>query len=125
MSKVKADEEQRLKEEYTLGYAMIAFSGDKRVISPHTDKLVEAMSYDDFLADRKTQDAVIRNVEIIGEAARSLPADFTERHEDIPWSDIIGMRNILVHQYFGILPDVVWDVIKNELPTLRSQIAEL
>ena len=86
---------------------------------------IEGMSYEGFLADRKTQDAVIRNVEIIGEAARSLPADFTERHEDIPWSDIIGMRNILVHQYFGILPDVVWDVIKNELPTLRSQIARL
>jgi uncharacterized protein with HEPN domain len=86
---------------------------------------VEGMSYDDFLADRKTQDAVIRNVEIIGEAARSLPDDFKERHVDIPWDEIVGMRNVLVHQYFGILPDVVWDVIKHELPTLRSQIAEL
>jgi uncharacterized protein with HEPN domain len=86
---------------------------------------VEGMSYEDFLVDRRTQDAVIRNIEIIGEAARSLPADFTERHEDVPWSDIIGMRNILVHQYFGILPEVVWDVIKNELPALRAQIAKL
>jgi uncharacterized protein with HEPN domain len=86
---------------------------------------VEGMSYDDFLADRKTQDAVTRNVEIIGEAARSLPEDFKERHADIPWDEIVGMRNVIVHQYFGILPDVVWDVIRNELPTLRSQIAQL
>jgi uncharacterized protein with HEPN domain len=85
----------------------------------------EGMSYEGFLADRKTQDAVIHNVEIIGEAAHSLPADFVERHEDIPWNDIIGMRNVLVHQYFGILPDVAWDVIRNELPTLRAQIAKL
>jgi uncharacterized protein with HEPN domain len=86
---------------------------------------IEGMSYESFLADRKTQDAVIRNVEIIGEAARSLPGDFTQRHEDIPWSDLVGMRNVLVHQYFGILPEVVWDVIKNELPALREQIARL
>ena len=86
---------------------------------------VEGMSYESFLADRKTQDAVIRNVEIIGEAACSLPIDFTQRHEDIPWGDLVGMRNVLVHQYFGILPEVVWDVIKNELPALREQIARL
>jgi uncharacterized protein with HEPN domain len=84
---------------------------------------VEGMSYEGFLADRKTQDAVTRNIEIIGEAARALPEDFKGRHTRIPWDDIVGMRNVIVHQYFGILPDVVWDVITNELPTLRSQIA--
>ena len=86
---------------------------------------VEGMSYESFLADRKTQDAVTRNIEIIGEAARSLSTDFKEKHSDIPWADIVGMRNIIVHQYFGILPDVVWDVIRNELPLLRLQIASL
>jgi uncharacterized protein with HEPN domain len=86
---------------------------------------VEGMDYDDFLADRKTQDAVTRNIEIIGEAARALPEDFKERHAEIPWSEIVAMRNVIVHQYFGILPEVVWDVVKNELPTLRSQIAGL
>jgi uncharacterized protein with HEPN domain len=86
---------------------------------------VAGMSYDDFLADRKTQDAVTRNIEIIGEAARALPEDFKERHAGIPWSEIVAMRNVIVHQYFGILPEVVWDVIRNELPTLRSQITTL
>lgn len=86
---------------------------------------VEGMSYEDFLADRKTQDAVTRNIEIIGEAVRALPSDFRGGHPEIPWSEIVAMRNIIVHQYFGILPDVVWDVIWNELPSLRAQIAQL
>ena len=86
---------------------------------------VEAMNYEDFLSDRKTQDAVTRNIEIVGEAGRSLPKAFREKHSDVPWDEIIGLRNVIVHQYFGILPDVVWDVIKNELPKLRSQISKL
>jgi uncharacterized protein with HEPN domain len=90
-----------------------------------TISYVEGMTYDDFLADRKTQDAVTRNIEIIGEAVRTLSEDFRECHADIPWNEIVAMRNVIVHQYFGILPDVVWDVIKNELPVLRSQIAKL
>jgi len=86
---------------------------------------VVGIDYEHFLADRKTQDAVTRNIEIIGEAARALPEDFKGRHADVRWSEIVAMRNVIVHQYFGILPEVVWDVIKNELPTLRSQIAGL
>jgi len=86
---------------------------------------VEGITYEDFLADRKTQDAVTRNVEIIGEAARSLSEQFKQEHSSIPWQDIVDMRNVIVHHYFGILPDVVWDVIENELPTLRSQLAKL
>ena len=66
-----------------------------------------------------------RNIEIIGEAARALPEDFKQRHADVPWSEIVAMRNVIVHQYFGILPEVVWDVIRNELPALRSKIAGL
>lgn len=89
------------------------------------DSYVEGMTYPDFLADRKTQDAVTRNIEIIGEAARSLPGEFREQHPDVPWEEIVSMRNVIVHEYFGILPDVVWDVIENELPPLRSRIAKL
>lgn len=86
---------------------------------------VAGMTYEEFLTDWKTQDAVARNIEIIGEAARCLPLDFKESHPDIPWDEIVGMRNVIVHQYFGILPDVVWDVVQNELPLLRSRIATL
>ena len=86
---------------------------------------VDGMDYAGFLADRKTQDAVTRNIEIIGEATRSLSEEFTERHAHVPWGEIVGFRNVIVHQYFGILPEVVWDVITNELPALRLQIAKL
>jgi uncharacterized protein with HEPN domain len=83
------------------------------------------MGYKQFLADRKTQDAVARNIEVIGEAVRSLPDEFRSRHPDIPWVDIIGMRNTIIHKYFGILPDIVWDVIKTELPVLKQQVQGL
>ncbi len=66
-----------------------------------------------------------RNIEIIGEASRALPEEFKEQASSIPWQDIVGMRNVVVHEYFGILPDVVWDVIQNELPILKKQIVLL
>ncbi len=62
---------------------------------------VAGMDYEHFLADRKTQDAVTRNIEIIGEAARALPEDFQERHADVPWSEIVAMRNVIVHNTLG------------------------
>jgi len=82
----------------------------------------KGMSYKDFLSDSKTQDAVVRNIEIIGEAARNLPKTFRANNPQVPWDEIIGMRNVIVHRYFGILVDVVWDVIKKELPKLKKNI---
>ena len=86
---------------------------------------VEGMDYGTFLSDQKTQDAVARNIEIIGEASRALPGELRERADSIPWQDIVGMRNVVIHEYFGILPDVVWDVIQHEFPVLRDQIVQL
>ena len=86
---------------------------------------VKGMSYKDFMADQKTQDAVVRNIEIIGEAARGIPKVFRADNSQIPWDDIIGMRNIIVHHYFGILIDVVWDIVKKELPMLKKQIKSI
>lgn len=70
-------------------------------------------------------DAIDRNIEIIGEATRSLEEPFRDKHPQIAWGEIIGMRNVMIHQYFGILPDVVWDVIQNELPSLNIQLNKL
>jgi uncharacterized protein with HEPN domain len=83
---------------------------------------VKGMTYKDFLSDSKTQDAVVRNIEIIGEAARNLPKTFRTENPQVPWDEIIGMRNVIVHRYFGILVDVIWDVIKKELPKLKKHI---
>jgi|WetSurMetagenome_2_1015567.scaffolds.fasta_scaffold156935_2 uncharacterized protein with HEPN domain len=85
----------------------------------------KGMNYKAFLQDRKTRDAVVRNIEIIGEAVRSLPPRFKQKHPDIAWKDIIGMRNVIVHHYFGVLSDVVWNVVKKELPSLEIQIKKL
>lgn len=81
-----------------------------------------AMTYDRFLADTKTQDAVVRNLEIIGEAARSLSIALRRKHPDVPWRGMVGVRDRLIHHYFGVNLDIVWDIVAVELPALESQI---
>ena len=80
---------------------------------------------DDFLTDEKTKDAVIRNFEIIGEAAARLGADFKESNKDIPWHQLKGYRNRLIHEYFGVDYEIVYDIIQNDLPSLNEQLQNL
>jgi len=80
---------------------------------------------DFFRQDLKTQDAVIRNLQIIGEAAKRVSAATRDSHPAVPWKDIAGMRDRVVHDYFGISLDIVWDVVANHLPPLRSKILEI
>ena len=81
-----------------------------------------AMTYDRFLTDIKTQDAVIRNLEIMGEATKSLSTGLRERYPDVPWKGMAGVRDRLIHHYFGVNVDIVWDIVAVELPALESQI---
>ena len=78
-----------------------------------------------FLNDEKTVDSVIRNLEIIGEAAKRLPEDFKTRHPEIAWHRIVGLRNRIVHNYFGIDLDIVWEILQRELPELKEKISGL
>lgn len=80
---------------------------------------------DDFLVDEKTKDAVIRNFEIIGEAASRLDVDFKESHKEVPWHQLKGYRNRLIHEYFGVDYEIVYDIIQNDLPTLNKQLQNL
>lgn len=75
-----------------------------------------------FLASQEKQDAVIRRLEIIGEASRQLPAEFTAAHEEIPWPRIIAMRNRLVHAYGRVDLALTWEVVERELPRLKIQV---
>lgn len=80
------------------------------------------MDFEAFKRDRKTQDAVARNLGVIGEAANRLPESIREKHRDIPWQEIKGMRNILAHEYFGVKLETIWETICSDLPKLLSQI---
>lgn len=78
-----------------------------------------------FDEDELIQTWVVHHLQIIGEAARTLPAELKDGQPEIPWRQIVGMRHILVHTYFGIDEDVVWSVVENDLPILKSQIEAL
>lgn len=78
------------------------------------------MNFDSFSTDCKTQDAVVRNLEIIGEAAGHLSAVSRTSHPEVDWRKIIGLRNILVHEYFGVSVQILWDVIENKLELLEK-----
>lgn len=84
---------------------------------------IEGLSFDQFKKDYKTVDAVIRNFEIIGEAANKVPDTIKEKYPEVPWSEMYLLRNKVSHEYFGIDYDIIWDVITNELPKNMNQIA--
>jgi uncharacterized protein with HEPN domain len=86
---------------------------------------VSGLDYGTWKKDRKTIDAVIRNIEIIGEAASHVPANIQEKYSDIPWYEMKGMRNILIHEYFGVDTDVLWRTIQEDLPSLKMKIHKL
>jgi len=80
------------------------------------------MEYAAFLQDTKTQDAVVRNLEIIGEAAKQVSEEFKNASPQIPWKNIAGMRDKLIHDYFGVNLDIVWNVVKQDLPVLLNHL---
>lgn len=85
----------------------------------------EGMDFDAFLADTKTCDAVVRNVEIIGEACKQLPETYKEDHPQMPWAQMVGMRNRIVHDYTGVDLGIIWHVVTDSLPALADEIANL
>jgi uncharacterized protein with HEPN domain len=82
-------------------------------------------SWESFREDDRTQDAVMRNIQIIGEAARKLSEQFRGEHPEIPWNEILGMRNRLVHEYGRILVEKVWETVVEDIPALVRQIEPL
>ncbi|MBX3234592.1 MAG: DUF86 domain-containing protein [Nitrospiraceae bacterium] len=78
-----------------------------------------------FLEDRKTQDAVVRNLEIIGEATKRVSSTLKQAHADIAWKAIAGMRDKLIHDYFGINIKLVWDAVERDLPVLHEKVKAL
>lgn len=86
---------------------------------------IGAMDKDSFLKDARTVDAVVRNLEIIGEAASRIPEDFKTLHPQIPWRRAIGLRNRVIHEYFGVDLEIVWSVVTQDLPPLRAIVRQI
>ncbi len=85
----------------------------------------EGYDFNMFMGDKKTQDAIIRNIEIIGEAVKSISETLKEKYSKIGWKEIAKTRDKLIHSYFGIDLDIVWDIINVDIPRLREQIKEI
>jgi uncharacterized protein with HEPN domain len=86
---------------------------------------INGMTYNDFILDKKTINAVVRSIEIIGEASKHISKSIRDKTPEVPWVEMKGMRNKITHEYFGIDNKIVWDTINNNLPKLKPQIVEL
>jgi uncharacterized protein with HEPN domain len=89
------------------------------------EEYVKGLSFDAFSKDRKTVDAVARNLEIIGEAANRLPDEFKEKHSEIEWHKVVGLRHRIIHEYFGIDLAIVWQILQKDLPSLRQNLSHI
>jgi len=85
----------------------------------------EGYDFADFQSDRKTIDSVIRNLEIIGEAARHVPADVIARRPNLPWVEMRTMRNVVIHEYHGVNLEIIWQTIREDLPAIVPALRQI
>ncbi len=85
----------------------------------------DEMTFDEFSADRKTIDAVVRNLEIIGEAVKNVPAEILQKKTEIEWKEIARLRDLIIHQYFKVKLTIVWDIVQNRLTELKTAVDEM
>ncbi|MCK4311907.1 MAG: DUF86 domain-containing protein [Candidatus Cloacimonetes bacterium] len=89
------------------------------------EEYIEGISYQDFVKSDIVIDAVVRNLEIIGEAAKNIPESFRNEKNDIPWKNMIGLRNIVIHEYFGVDLSIIWKIITVNIPKTKKDILKL
>jgi uncharacterized protein with HEPN domain len=107
----------------------------KRDARLYLDDIVEAIqrieeysahtNFDSFKQDRKAIDAIVRNFEIMGEAVNKIPSSLRNKYPDIPWTEMMGMRNKLIHEYFGVDIQILWKTIKADIPQLEPQVRKM
>lgn len=85
-------------------------------------EFVQGMTYEQFVKDKKTINAVLRSIEVIGEATKNVPESIRARYPDIPWKEMAGMRDKVIHFYFGVDPEIVWLVVSERIPELKPRL---
>ncbi|MFZ2975259.1 MAG: DUF86 domain-containing protein [Candidatus Moraniibacteriota bacterium] len=85
----------------------------------------KGLSFELFLENKMVMDAIVRELEIIGEASNNISEKFQKENTDIPWRKVIGIRNMLIHEYFGVNKKIVWETVENDLPELKKIIKNL
>ena len=98
---------------------------DIRQAIDRIEQYIKNLSFDDFSDDQKSVDAVVRNLEIIGEAANRLPDEFKEKYSEVEWHKVVGLRHRIVHEYFGIDIEIIWQILHKDLPELKQKIIQI
>ena len=89
------------------------------------EEFTRGMNFEDFVKDKKTVNAVIRSLEVMGEAAKKIPPEIRDKYPEVPWKYIAGMRDKLIHEYHSVDLEIVWEVIRREIPPLRPKFEEI
>jgi uncharacterized protein with HEPN domain len=107
------------------GRVIADYLDDIRNAIVEVEEFTRGMDFQSFAADKKTVNAVIRSLEVLGEATKQIPLPFRKKHPEIPWSKMAGMRDVLIHDYMGVDLRTVWNVVTERLPELRSQLSDI
>jgi len=101
------------------------FLDDMRMCCEKILRYTQGLTLERLIDEEKTYDAVVRNLTIIGEAARHMPQDVRDRYSEVEWRKIVGLRDIAIHEYFGLDEEILWDIIENEVPTLLNHLQRI
>jgi uncharacterized protein with HEPN domain len=104
---------------------LILFLNDILKCIQKIQKYTKGKKYNDFIQNELLVDGIVRNLEVIGEAVKNIPEDFRKKYPTVEWKKIAGLRDILIHEYFGIDYELLWDIVKSKIPELKVQITKI